>query len=266
MISKGKYGEWACVVGAAEGLGAAFANSLAKRGMNLILVDKKKDELASTASQIRETFHIETLEVIEDLSEQNAADAIMKSISELDCRFLVYNAAYGPVMPFLSNSEADLDLYLSVNNRTLLMLVYKFIKRSISSRMGILLISSLAGLRGTRLVVPYAATKAFIWNLAEGLHYEYKDKNLDISVVCAGMVDTPNFRATGPKMTFLTPEPMSPDFVSEKALDKFGRRLFIVPGLANKIAVFLFERILPRKIASKIHNDTMAKLYSDRQP
>jgi len=251
MISKGKYGEWACVVGAAEGLGAAFANSLAKRGMNLILVDKKKDELASTASQIRETFHIETLEVIEDLSEQNAADAIMKSISELDCRFLVYNAAYGPVMPFLSNSEADLDLYLSVNNRTLLMLVYKFIKRSISSRMGILLISSLAGLRGTRLVVPYAATKAFIWNLAEGLHYEYKDKNLDIS---------------GPKMTFLTPEPMSPDFVSEKALDKFGRRLFIVPGLANKIAVFLFERILPRKIASKIHNDTMAKLYSDRQP
>ena len=264
MITKEKYGSWACVVGAAEGLGAAFANSLAKRGMNLILVDKKREHLEVISMRLRESFQIETHEVIIDLSQQNASDIIMTPISELDCRFLVYNAAYGPVLPFLSNSEEDLDIYLSVNNRTLLLLVHKFIKRTILSPHGIILISSLAGLRGTRLVIPYAASKAFIWNLAEGLHYEFEDKNLEISVVCAGTIDTPNFRATEPKKTFFTPKPMKPESVSEEALSKFGRYLFIVPGFANKIAVFLFERILPRKIASKIHNDTMAKLYKDR--
>jgi short-subunit dehydrogenase len=190
----------------------------------------------------------------------------MKHIAKKDCRFLVYNAAYGPVMPFLNNSESDLDLYLSVNNRTLLMLVYKFIRRTTVSRKGILFISSLAGLRGTQLVIPYAATKAFIWNLAEGLHYEFMDKNLDVSVVCAGTVDTPNFRSSRPKLTSLTPAPMPPLAVSEEALKKFGRRLIIIPGFANKFAVFLFERILPRSIASKIHNDTMGKIYRKRMP
>lgn len=265
MITPDKYGKWACVAGAAEGLGAAFAHSLAKRGMNLILVDKNQVELESTVSQLNKDFKIETQEVIEDLSSKDSAENIMKQLAEKDCRFLVYNAAYGPVMPFLSNSEADLDLYLSVNNRTLLLLIHQFIKRSVPSPMGILLISSLAGLRGTQLVIPYAATKAFIWNLAEGLHYEFRDKNLDISVVCAGTIDTPGFRSTKPKLTFFTPAPMKPSAVAEEAIKKFGRRFFIVPGFANKFAVFLFERILPRSIASKIHNDTMGQIYREHK-
>jgi len=263
MISTKKYGNWACVAGGADGLGAAFAQSLAKRGMNLILVDKNNELLGSTSSELRNLFNTEIIEVVKDLSAENAAGEMMKVIAEKDCRFLVYNAAYGPVMPFLSNTESDLDLYLSVNNRTLLMLVHKFIKRP-SAQKGILLISSLAGLRGTRLVVPYAATKAFIWNLAEGLHYEFKDKGLDIGVLCPGTVDTPAFRSTGAKMTFFTPAPMAPSAVAEEALKRFGRSLFIIPGFANRIASFLLQRILPRKIASKIHNNAMVKLYRER--
>ncbi|MDZ7605866.1 MAG: SDR family NAD(P)-dependent oxidoreductase [Cyclobacteriaceae bacterium] len=53
MISPTKYGQWACVAGAAEGLGAAFAQSLASRGMNLILVDKNKAQLELTAKELR---------------------------------------------------------------------------------------------------------------------------------------------------------------------------------------------------------------------
>ncbi len=259
-----KYGRWACVAGAAEGLGAAFAYSLAKRGMNLILVDKNKEQLESTAKALRDSYKTNILEVVEDLSDEHSAEVIMKYVAEKDCRFLVYNAAYGPVMPFLSNSEFDLDLYLSVNNRTLLLLVYKFIKQPTSSRKGILLISSLAGFRGTQLVVPYAATKAFTWNLAEGLHYEFRDKELDISVLCPGTIDTPAFRSTDPKKTWLTPNPMPPSEVSEVALKYFGRRLFIIPGRVNRFAFWLFQRVLPRKMASKIHNDAMGDLYADR--
>ena len=80
---------------------------------------------------------------------------------------------YGPVMPFLDNSEDDLDLYIDVNCRTLLHLTHRFAGHLKTGRSGgIVLMSSLAGLWGTGLVAPYGASKAFDYNLAEALHYE----------------------------------------------------------------------------------------------
>jgi short-subunit dehydrogenase len=126
---------------------------------------------------------------------------------------------------------------------------------------GILLVSSLAGFRGTRLVVPYAATKAFLWNLAEGLHYEFKNNKLDISVCCAGMTNTPGFNASKPEIGFFSPKPMEPEAVAKEAIKYLGKRLFIIPGTGNKIFHFIFNRLIPRKWASTIHNIVMKKMY-----
>lgn len=264
MISKAKYGQWACVAGAAEGLGEAFAEGLAQRGMNLILTDLHEEKLTATSDRLRKTYSIDVIPLTGDLAHDTTLDQISSQMEEANCRLLVYNAAYGPVLPFMQNTEKELDVYLNVNNRAVLILVHRFIGMKLAGDTGILLISSLAGFRGTQLVIPYAATKAFLWNLAEGLYYEFKGKGLDISVLCPGTIDTPNFRATGANRTFLTAKPMAPAVVAEEALRKFGTRLFIVPGLSNKIAHFLLQRVLPRKLSSKIHNDAMGKLYQHK--
>jgi len=257
-----KYGEWACILGAAEGLGASFAKTLAQKGFNLILVDINGENLTSTAEDLRGKYHIHTTELTADLNLRQSTDQILTEIKSHSCRMMVYNAAYGPVKPFLKNSPAELDRYLNVNIGSTLHLVHSFIHQNKSQKAGILLLSSLAGFRGTVYVVPYAATKAFLWNFAEGLYYEFKDHPLDISVCVAGATATPNFLLTRPKKTRLSPMPMDPDNVAEEAIRYFGKKLFIVPGLSNKISHFILNRLLPRKWASTILNSTMNKMYS----
>jgi short-subunit dehydrogenase len=262
MSLKNKYGQWACVLGAAEGLGAAFSRVLASEGFNLMLVDIDNSKLKKTGEFIRSNYNVETVILIQDLSETQRVTSIIEQIKALDCRFMIYNAAYGPVKPFLSNTPEELDLYQNINMNTTLHLVYQFIEMHLNRPSGILLLSSLAGFRGTQFVVPYAATKAFLWNLAEGLYYEFKDQHLDISVCVAGATDTPNFRSTNPKKGLFSPKPMNPELVAKEAIRYFGKKLFIVPGFSNKMAHLILSRVLPRQWASAIHNATMKKMYS----
>lgn len=261
MISTTRYGNWACVIGAAEGLGKAFAENLAGRGFNLVLVDKQEDALQDTADRLASKHSIECSTILINLNEEFASGLIFDEILTKKCRFMVYNASYGPVRPFLDNSEENLDQYFNVNIKRTVELVLRFIGHWQNQTNGILLLSSLAGLRGTQLVVPYAATKAYLLNFAEGLYYEFKDKGLDISVCVPGIVDTPNFRSTRPKKTRGSGKPMSPDAVAKEALYKFGRKLIIIPGTRNKLIHFLLSRILPRALANKLHNDGMRRMY-----
>ena len=174
---------------------------------------------------------------------------------------MVYNASYGPVKPFLANTPDELDLYINVNMTAPLHLSHRFAQLNKNNQAGLLLLSSLAGFRGTQLAIPYAAAKAFTWNLAEGLFYEFKNTLIDFSVCCPGPTDTPNYRSTQPRKTFVTPKSMKPEIVAEEALNGFGKKLFIIPGTFNKIAHFILNHVLPRKIASAIHNSAMKKMY-----
>lgn len=262
MSLRDKYGNWACVAGAAEGLGEAFSIGLARRGFNLILIDKDEDKLDEVNQQLQRNYKIKIRTLTLDLSDRKSLDVISNLLENKKCRFIVYNAAYGPVKPFLSNTSQELDLYLNVNMETPLHLAHRFAQLNQKNQAGLLFLSSLAGFRGTQFVVPYAATKAFTWNLAEGLHYEFKDTLMDFCVCCPGPVDTPNYRSTKPHNTFVTPKSMKPELVAEEALNKFGKKLFIIPGISNKIVHFILNSILPRKIASAIHNSAMKKMYS----
>jgi hypothetical protein len=262
MLSTHKYGNWACILGAAEGLGAAFSNEMASYGFNLLLVDIKHHTLAQNAASIVEKYGAQTSTLIADLNAPESIQEIVQKTRDLKCRFIIYNAAYGPVKPFLTNESAELDRYLNVNIRSPLHIIHKILDYNPEQRTGILLVSSLAGFRGTAFVIPYAATKAFLWNLAEGIHYEFADQPVDISVTIAGTMDTPNFKATNPRSNLLIPKPMAPEHVAKITLRSFGKRLFIVPGATNRFTHFILNRILPRRWSSSLHNFVMKSMYS----
>lgn len=262
MRLKDKYGSWACVAGAGEGLGKAFSEGLAKRGFNLILIDLKLDLLDSTKAYLESSYQIEAICLHLDLNEKSSIIPIREVIVKQDCRFMVYNAAYGPVKPFLSNTSEEIDRYLNVNIGTQIHLIHQFVNIFKTQSAGILMVSSLAGFRGTQFVIPYAATKAFIWNMAEGLHHEFKDTDIDFSVCVPGATNTPNFRSTNPKKNSLGSKSQDPASVAEEALNKFGKKIFIIPGALNKISHFILNRLLPRRMASSIHNTTMKKMYT----
>jgi len=261
---KRKYGAWGLVAGAAEGLGAAFSEILARWGLNVLLVDNNVPKLKSTADRLTAIYGIEVKEIATDLSKVSSTDHIIQEVNNVKCRLLIYNAAYGPVKGFLENTTEELDYYVDLNSRTPIHLIHRFLG-SIpeGKKAGILVMSSLAGLWGTQLVAPYGATKAFDYNLAEGLHYELKDKNIDVMACCAGATDTPNYQSTRPKKNALGPKVLKPDKVAENALRKLGKKAVFIPGLTNQLTYFLLTRILPRSVSAGLMNRVMYRMYRD---
>ena len=257
-----RYGRWALITGAAQGLGAAYARLLAQRGMHLVLVDVQ-EQVRQVAMELEEICGVETRPLLVDLADRGAPAALMAPLEALDCRLLVYCAAYGPVKDFWENDAAELDRYVDVNARALLQLSHAFSRRlqQREATGGLIIISSLAGLWGTSLVAPYGATKAFDWNLAEALHYELKPSGIDVLAVCAGAMRTPNYLATRPQYGRLRPRVDDPADIAGRTLRQLGRRAFYVPGGANRLLHFLFSRLLPRAWAAGLMNRTMRRMY-----
>ena len=261
-----RYGTWAMVLGAAQGLGESFANQLASRGVNICLVDMQLEALAHVATQVQQVYHVETHTIEMDLSIKEAVPLLMEWTTTVDCRLFVYSAAYGPVKMFLDNEPDELDHYIDTNARCLLQLSHAFSRHLTTNKLsgGMIFMSSLAGLWGTSLVSPYGATKAFDWNLGEALNYELAPFDIDVLAVCAGAMSTPNYISTGPKYSTFKPKVHRPDYVVEQSIRSLGKKALLIPGFSNKITYFLLGRLLPRAWAVRVLNSTMLKMYKSK--
>jgi len=264
MADLSKYGEWALIAGAAEGIGKAYCEYLAGKKINIILLDVKEEGAYALSQKLKEKYHIRTECVYIDLANENSVSQIVSALKNKNCRLVVYNAAYGPVKKFYQNTPEELDRYLNVNCRTPIHLIRQLITLWDSKPGAFVLMSSLAGLFGAQLVAPYSATKAFDINLGEALYYELKPKNIDVLVCCAGATDTPNFRDTQPDLSiFPKPHVGQPKTIPAEAFKHLGRKPEHIAGFQNRINYFFLSRILPRKTASKIFNRTMMSLYKN---
>lgn len=261
------YGNWGLVAGAAEGLGEAYSTSLARRGMNLIMVDHNERGLQDLAARLEAEYEITVRKVFLDLGDKTAADAMMKEVEQTSCRFFVYNAAFSKVKRFTENSTEDLDSYVDVNMRTPIRLLHAFAafhEADTTHRKGVILMSSLAGIWGTKLLAPYGSTKAFNRILAEALHHEMKEKNFDIMTCVAGATATPAYLGTTPQYGRIRPHVMQPERVVEETLQRMGHGALFVPGYRNRFTFFLLHRILGRKVSVRLFNRTVGKMYRER--
>jgi len=260
-----KYGDWALVAGAAIGLGKSFCTSLAKRGLNLVMVDNKEDELQRLSAKLAFDYKIQTIPLTIDLFQKYAVDQIMGKTFDIEIRLMVYVAAFSQIKQFANYRTDDLDGYINVNVGTPLKLVHAFSNRLISKKQsgGILLMSSLSGLLGMQYIAPYAASKAFTWNLAESLHYELKPHKIDIMACIAGATATEAYLGTNPKYGLIKPQVQQPEIVAELALKNLHKKILFVPGFSNRFSYFILTRILPRKVASYLANKTMGGMYTE---
>ena len=87
MELKTTYGAWACVAGAGEGLGAAFAFGLARRGFNLILIDLDPEKLSEVEAAIRRTHAVQLVALCVDLVDRESIQPIMAAIAVLKASF-----------------------------------------------------------------------------------------------------------------------------------------------------------------------------------
>ena len=255
---RGRYGAWALVAGASEGLGAAFAWELGRRGLNLALIARRGDALEQVAEGIRAEQGVDVQCLALDLADPRAAAKVSDALAGLELGLLVYNAASVPLGPLLETDLAEIDQAVAVNVRGPLALVHALAPAMCErGRGGVLLMSSLAGLQGSPGIVTYSASKAFNIILAEGLWGELREQGIDVSVCCSGAVPTPGYaRFSGQKVPGMLP----PEDVVRRTLDALGRGPRFVPGLTNRIVARMIGWLLPRKTAIGIMAKNTARL------
>jgi len=248
-----RYGPWAVVAGASEGLGVAFADALAARGLHLILLARRAGLLAEVAERLQGAHGVEVRPLVQDLGEPGFGSALSEATRTLEVGTLVYNAALSPVGPFLDQPADTLTRALDVNVRGPLLAVRTLAPAMRArGRGGIVLMSSLAGLQGSPRITTYAATKAFNTILAEGLWGELAGDGIDVLVSVAGAIRTPGYLETSGGASREAPGTLDPSDVAEQTLAALGRGPRVVPGAVNRIASWLTGRVLPRRAAIRL--------------
>ncbi len=256
------YGPWAVVAGASAGLGAEFATQLAARGLNLVLIARRKELLDELGAKLTQDYAIEVRPLELDLAREDAGPVVEAATSDIDVGLLVYNAAISMIGPYLQTSLQDHLDEIAVNCRAPLTLSYilgqKMVKRR---RGGIVLMSSLSSSQGSALITNYTATKAYNRILAEGLWEELRTQGVDVMACSPSAVSTPNYLASAPRSGRISASTMAPHAVVTETLAALGKQPVIIPGWSNRLANVFMRRVLPHKTAIKLMGRVMRGMY-----
>ena len=249
-----RYGPWALVAGASEGLGAAFATDLARRGLNVLLAARRPDPLAALAA----TLPTQTRTVPADLATPEGLAAVAAAAADLEVGLVVANAAYAPIGRFLDLDAEQARRVIAVNCGAPVELAQRFLPAMLArGRGGYVIMSSLAGLQGTPPITMYAATKAFGAVLADGLWAELRGSGVDVVACVAGAVETPSLAESKLKRA---PGTLPAAAVAAAALDGLGRGPRTIPGTVARMSAVLMSRILPHRSAIAIVSRASADL------
>jgi uncharacterized protein len=231
-----RYGPWALVAGASDGIGEAFAREIAARGGNVVLVARREAVLEDVAASLRADHGVETRVVVADLTSPELEATITTGIAGLDVGLLVYNAgAEHAVGHFLDRPVRDARFLVDLNCHGVVTLTH-LLGRSMRDRGrgGIVLMTSMAAMAGAGHIATYAATKSFELLFAEALWQELQPLGVDVTAVLAGATDTPSMRASNEAFADRAADLAQPHDVAVEALDWLGRGPVVAPGDTNK--------------------------------
>jgi short-subunit dehydrogenase len=253
-----RYGSWAVVAGASEGLGAAFAEEFARRKLGVVLLARRAALLEDLAGRLRRDHGGQVRTLPCDLADPSFAARLEEATRDLEVGVGVYNAAYSFVAPLFERPLEDALRVVDVNVRGPLLFSRALVPPMIARGRGALvLMSSLAGRQGSPRLAAYAASKAFNTVLGESLWAELGPRGVDVLVSCAGAIRTPGYARALQKEA---PGTLDPAQVVEATLAALGRGPVVVPGGVNKLASFLMTRLFPRKSAISIMGKSVAGL------
>lgn len=262
---KARYGGWALVVGSAEGMGAAYAERLAREGFDLVLLDLRRRELAAQASRLEQASGIQVRPLACDLSRPRQVHAVLDAVADLEIGLLVFNAAMAANGPWDEVSLATKMRAVDVNVTAVLAMTDRLSRPMIErGRGGIVLTSSITALQGAPGQAVYAATKSFDLILAQSLWAELKPHGVDVIALIPGMVRTPSFERSGAALgESALLAAVEPAAAVDEALGALGKEPSTVPGWAWK-AVAVAGSIAPRRAMLEAIGRQMAGLKTQR--
>lgn len=242
-----QYGPWAVVTGASDGIGRAFATELASRGFNLVLSARRHSELDHLAESLRSRFGGRYLVVAGDLTERVVVEALLERTRDLDVGLCIPAAGFGTSGELRDANLKTEHNMLHLNCGVVLTLAHAFSRRlAARGRGGLILMSSLLAFQGVPRAAHYAATKAYVQTLGEGLRLELRAHGVNVLLSAPGPIQTGFAARANMQMGFAQP----PELVARQSLAALGRTT-VRPGWLSKLLEYSMTG-LPRWLRSKI--------------
>jgi len=231
----GRYGPWGLVLGASEGLGAAYAHELARRGLNVVVAARRAEPLAGVAAALRDEHGVDARSVAVDLGAPDLVARLRRAPDGLDVGLVIHNGTADFIGRFVEEGYDDAQHQVAVNVLSVLAVCDHYGGPMVArGRGGVILMSSGAGVAGTAGLAVYSATKSFQLTLAQALHEEWRADGVDVVGVVGPAIDTPNFRRSFDHDPDALPHPpLAPEIVAREVVDALGQTMELMPGEVN---------------------------------
>lgn len=261
-LSKGT----ALITGASSGIGAVYADRLANRGYDLILVARNREKLNVLASRLT-TETGRTVEVVAaDLGSEEGI-ARIEDILRTDASIttLVNNAGVGATAPLLQSDPAKMDAMIMLNVVSLSRLTKAVVPQLVERGGGTVInISSIAAVAPERLNGVYGGTKAFVLAFSQSLHHELADKGIRVQVVLPGATSTEFWDIAGLPVSNL-PESIvmsAEDMVDASLAGLDQGELVTIPALPDAADWNIFEAARQALGPNLSHSKPAARLLN----
>jgi len=183
----------AVVTGGGRGIGRAVARYLAEEGAAVVVSARSTQEIEGVAAELRADgfeAHAVTCDVSDEASVQAMAAAALEKLGTVD--ILVNNAGIAPSNPVKRVTLEEWNRVMGINVTGTFLCTRAFLPGMLDHSWGrIVNVASVAGLRGSKYIAAYCASKHAQIGFTRALAAEVADKGITVNAICPGYVDTP---------------------------------------------------------------------------
>ncbi|UGB45449.1 SDR family oxidoreductase [Frateuria edaphi] len=258
----------AMITGASSGMGAVYADRLARRGHDLILVARSAERLSALANAISADTgrHVDYLAA--DLQQSDEVDRIEDRLrGDTRISMLVNNAGIGSSMPLIHSDVATMRAMVTLNVEVLMRLTYAAVPRFVRQGRGTIInMASIVAIAPEILNGVYGGTKAFVVGFTQSLHHELADKGIRVQAVLPGAVGTPFWDKAGTPLSAVPKDiVMSAEDAVDAALVGLDQdELITLPALPDISAWQAYEEARQRMMPNLSRTAPAARYRMDR--
>jgi short-subunit dehydrogenase len=257
----------ALITGASTGIGAIYADRLAKRGYDLILVARNQIRLAALANRLRDKTNRSVGTIAADLNNNADLARIEATLhANESITMLVNNAGVGAAAPLLNSDVEKMDEMIRLNVGALTRLTYAAAPGFVARGGGTIInIASIVAISSETLNGVYGGTKAFVLAFSQSLHHELAVKGLRVQAVLPGATATEFWDIAGLPVANLRPGTvMSADDMVDAALAGLDQgEIVTIPSLPDKAEWDRFEAAR-RAMSGRLSSAVPAARYNIR--
>jgi NADP-dependent 3-hydroxy acid dehydrogenase YdfG len=178
-------GKVVAITGASAGIGAASARALAAEGASVVLGARRQERLEELADELGDAAAIVEMDVRDPAASKRLVDTALERFGRLDA--LVANAGIGAYGGIMDLTDEQLHVMMDTNVAGTVWPIRAAVPHFLEAGVGdIVIVASVAGLRGGGDEAVYAATKFAQVGLAGGLDRELREKNIRVTTLCPG--------------------------------------------------------------------------------